>query len=154
MKFGFPVQSSDDEPYLRVAAQFAELLAPCGRIILAMIFFLPALGYFMGNGTFDQIYAGLSLAPANEFLLSVFMLLSSLSIAIGYFARVGAAVLVALLVPLTFWMHPFWLEVEPAAKQLAEAFFLRNLAIVGGALLLAYFGAGPMSADERHAFGE
>jgi uncharacterized membrane protein YphA (DoxX/SURF4 family) len=30
----------------------------------------------------------------------------------------------------------------------ADAFFMKNLAMLGGALLTAYFGAGPVSLDE------
>jgi uncharacterized membrane protein YphA (DoxX/SURF4 family) len=29
------------------------------------------------------------------------------------------------------------------------AFFMKNLAMLGGALLIAYWGAGPVSLDER-----
>jgi putative oxidoreductase len=33
--------------------------------------------------------------------------------------------------------------------QLEQAMFMKNVAIIGGALLIAYFGAGPISLDAR-----
>jgi putative oxidoreductase len=34
--------------------------------------------------------------------------------------------------------------------QMQLAMFLKNVSMLGGALLLAYFGAGPFSLDARH----
>ena len=34
-------------------------------------------------------------------------------------------------------------------RQIQMAFFMKNLAMLGGALLIAYWGAGPVSLDER-----
>jgi putative oxidoreductase len=33
--------------------------------------------------------------------------------------------------------------------QMQSAMFLKNVSILGGALLIAYFGAGPVSLDAR-----
>jgi putative oxidoreductase len=33
--------------------------------------------------------------------------------------------------------------------QVQQAMFLKNLSLLGGALLIAYFGAGPLSLDAR-----
>jgi putative oxidoreductase len=33
--------------------------------------------------------------------------------------------------------------------QMQQAFFMKNLAMLGAALLVAYFGAGPFSLDAR-----
>jgi uncharacterized membrane protein YphA (DoxX/SURF4 family) len=34
-------------------------------------------------------------------------------------------------------------------RQAGTAFFMKNLAMLGGTLLIAYWGAGPVSLDER-----
>jgi putative oxidoreductase len=35
--------------------------------------------------------------------------------------------------------------------QLQQAMFMKNVSMLGGALLIAYFGAGPLSLDSRRA---
>jgi putative oxidoreductase len=34
-------------------------------------------------------------------------------------------------------------------RMMQQAMFMKNLGLLGGALLIAYFGAGPVSLDER-----
>jgi putative oxidoreductase len=46
-------------------------------------------------------------------------------------------------------MHAFWNVPDPMMRQIQMAFFMKNLAMLGGALLVAYWGAGPVSLDER-----
>jgi putative oxidoreductase len=46
-------------------------------------------------------------------------------------------------------MHPFWVVSDPGAAAMQEAMFFRNASILGGALLITGFGAGPLSMDAR-----
>ena len=72
-----------------------------------------------------------------------------LSVLLGYRARVGGWLLVIFLVPVTLTMHRFWREANPTMAQLQLAMFLKNLAMLGGALIVTYFGSGPLSLDAR-----
>jgi putative oxidoreductase len=56
-----------------------------------------------------------------------------------------------LLVPVTLMVHNFWAVNDPAAAQLQQAAFLKNLSMLGAALLIAHLGAGPLSLDRRRA---
>jgi putative oxidoreductase len=58
---------------------------------------------------------------------------------------------VLFLVPVTFIMHNFWAAKDPMTAQTEMVSFLKNLSMLGGALLIAYFGAGPLSLDARQA---
>jgi putative oxidoreductase len=49
----------------------------------------------------------------------------------------------------TLAMHAFWAMPDPMMRMMQQAMFMKNLAMLGGALLIAYFGAGPVSLDER-----
>jgi putative oxidoreductase len=60
------------------------------------------------------------------------MLLSS-----GRFPRVGAAVLIASLVPTTWAAHAYWTEDDAMARRMQKEQFEKNLAILGGLLLAA-----------------
>ena len=72
-----------------------------------------------------------------------------LSILFGYKAKIGAWMLVLFLVPVTFMMHRFWGVSDPQAAQMQMIMFMKNISILGGALLITQFGAGPVSFDAR-----
>jgi putative oxidoreductase len=82
-------------------------------------------------------------------LAGVLAFFGGLSVALGYYARVGAVLLALFLAPVTLMMHAFWLVPDPNAARLEYMSFLKNVALFGGALCLAYFGAGPISLDAR-----
>jgi len=82
-------------------------------------------------------------------LSGIVALIGGLSVLLGYRARAGAWLIVVFLVPVTVALHPFWSVADPMARQMQLAMFLKNVSILGGALLIAHFGAGPVSLDER-----
>ena len=57
--------------------------------------------------------------------------------------------LIAFLVPVTLSMHAFWAVKDPMMAQMQFSMFMKNLGLLGGALLLTHFGAGPYSIDAR-----
>jgi putative oxidoreductase len=46
-------------------------------------------------------------------------------------------------------MHDFWALSDPAAAKLQQVMFMKNITMLGGALLVLYHGAGPISLDAR-----
>lgn len=59
------------------------------------------------------------------------------------------------LVPVTLTFHQFWTIAEPMARQMELAAFLKNLSLLGGAVIITRFGAGEFSLDrflERRKF--
>jgi putative oxidoreductase len=46
-------------------------------------------------------------------------------------------------------MHRFWAIEDPLMARLEQVMFMKNLSMLGGALLIAHFGAGPFSLDAR-----
>src|SRR6516165_1475326 len=75
--------------------------------------------------------------------------LTELSVLLGYRARLGAWLVILFLVPVTIMFHNFWAVRDPMMAQIQQGFFLANLSRLGGALLIAHFGAGPFSLDGR-----
>jgi len=47
-------------------------------------------------------------------------------------------------------MHAFWKVDDPVMAQTQMVMFMKNLAMLGGALLITQFGSGPLSLDSRH----
>jgi putative oxidoreductase len=46
-------------------------------------------------------------------------------------------------------MHKFWGVSDPMAAQIQMIMFMKNVSMLGGALLISQFGAGPFSLDAR-----
>jgi putative oxidoreductase len=59
--------------------------------------------------------------------------------------------IVAFLIPTSFMMHNFWTLKDPTAKMHDMVQFNKNLALLGAALLIAYFGSGPFSLQHQGA---
>lgn len=76
-------------------------------------------------------------------------IVGGLSILLGYRARIGAWLIALFLVGVTPMMHKFWVVPDPMMHQLQMIMFMKNMAMLGGALLITQFGAGPWSLDSR-----
>jgi putative oxidoreductase len=46
-------------------------------------------------------------------------------------------------------MHAFWNFNNPDEQQVQITMFMKNTSMLGAAFLIAWFGAGPFSIDER-----
>jgi len=122
-----------------------------GRICLSAIFILAAPGHFTAGYAGMAAQAGVPAARVLVPLAGVLSLVGGLSIAIGYKAKLGAWLLVLFLLPVTVTMHAFWGVGDPMMHAIQQGMFMKNVAMLGGALLIAYFGAGPLSLDSRRA---
>ncbi len=71
-----------------------------------------------------------------------------LSVLLGYRARLGALALIVFTVPTLFVFHNFW-SYPPAEQQVQMVMFLKNLALIGGLLMVAALGAGAYSLDRN-----
>ena len=125
------------------------LLVPVARFFFALIFLFAGAGHFAKA---PVAYAAAQGVPFASFLVpfsGVLAAAGGLSILLGYHARIGAWLLILFLVPVTVMMHNFWAVSDPMTHQLQQAMFFKNVALIGSALLIAHFGAGPYSLDAR-----
>jgi len=80
-------------------------------------------------------------------------LIGGLSLLLGVGASAGAVLLAVYLIPTTLVFHDFWRVAGPD-RQMQMIQFMKNLAIEGGLLYPAVFGAGALSLDawlSKHA---
>jgi putative oxidoreductase len=118
-----------------------------GRQLFSIIFIVASAGHLNPETIASAARHSVPLPHILVPLSGVLALLGGLSILFGYQTRIGAWLLVIFLVPVTLMMHNFWAVWDPAASQIEKAMFLRNVTMLGGALLISYFGAGPLSLD-------
>jgi putative oxidoreductase len=136
----------------RLAASGAlRYVVPLGRTLLALIFLIAAPGHFTASTIGYAAQQGVPLPELLVPLSGILAAVGALSVLLGYHARIGGWLLVLFLVPVTLMMHAFWRIDDAAAAATQQTMFLKNLAMLGAALLIAWFGAGPISLDERRA---
>lgn len=126
-----------------------DYLVPAARVLFAAIFVMAAPGHFGSEAMAHAASHGVPFVEALVPLSGILALLGGLSVALGYKARLGAVLLIAFLVPVTVMMHDFWTISDPAAARLEQVMFMKNVPMLGGALLILYYGAGPISLDAR-----
>ena len=124
----------------------SRYLVPLGRLFFVLIF-LTTFSHFQAQTIAYAAQSGVPLASVVVPLSGVIALAGAISVLVGYQARIGAGLLVLFLVLVTPVMHRFWGVSDPAMAQLQRVMFLKNVSMIGGALLIAYFGAGPISVD-------
>lgn len=120
-----------------------------GRILFSLIFVMAGFSNFSQQAIEHGAAQEIPLAAIAVPLSGVIALLGGLSIALGYKAKWGAWLLVLFLTPVTVMMHNFWAMQDIALAQMHRVMFMKNLSMLGAALLISYFGAGPLSLDRR-----
>ncbi len=148
--------SDDDRPTRPIVRSHdaTRVLPLAGRILFSLIFVMSTPNHFAAKGI---DYAASNGVPMPNVLVptaGVLALFGGLSLLLGYKAKAGAWLLVVFLVPVTLWMHRFWDVADAQMAQMQMINFMKNVALTGAALYMAFFGAGPLSLDARIARNE
>ena len=125
-----------------------------GRLLFTAIFLMSGLEHFSQQTIGYATSQGVPLASIAVPLSGVLALAGGLSILLGYRAKIGAWLIILFLVPVTLMMHNFWAVRDPMMAQMQMIMFMKNLSMLGAALLITQFGAGPLSLDARRSRGE
>ena len=122
-----------------------------GRFFFALIFLIAAPNHFTRPTIAFSASQGVPLASIAVPLSGVLAIAGGLSILLGYRAKLGAWLIVLFLIPVTFMLHKFWTVQDPMMAQIQMILFMKNVSMLGGALLISQFGAGPLSLDARRS---
>lgn len=125
-----------------------RFLVPVGRTLFSAIFLLSSPNNFKSDTIGYAASHGVPLARIAVPLAGVIAILGAISIVLGWYARVGALLIILFLIPVTLTMHDFWAVHDPQQAQMQMINFMKNMSMLGGALLIAYHGAGPVSIDK------
>jgi len=116
-----------------------------GRILLSIIFIIAGFGKLTdisGTAAYFAMY-GLPGGAATAVVTGLVELLGGLAILVGFQTRIAAWVLAIFSVATALVAHTGWSDMN----QLIH--FQKNLAMAGGFLVLATYGAGALSVDAR-----
>ena len=120
-----------------------------GRVLYSLIFLMAPLSHFSAGAIAYAAQSGVPMPGILVPLSGVIGFLGGLSVLLGYQAKRGAWLLVVFLIPVSYTMHAFWNVQDPMMHQAQLAHFMKNVALLGAALLISQFGSGPMSLDAR-----
>jgi putative oxidoreductase len=121
-----------------------------GRLLLALLF-LPAgiskIGGFAGTAGYIAS-KGLPLPEVGVVIAIVVEIGAALALIVGWQTRWAALALAVFTLAATFIFHNFW--AMPADQvMMQQLMFYKNIAVVGGLLTLAAWGAGALSLDAK-----
>ena len=120
-----------------------------GRLLFVAVFIMSGPRHFSSQVIGYAASQGVPLASILVPLSGVLALAGGLSILLGYRAKIGAGLIALFLVPVTLMMHKFWGIGDPMMAQMQMAMFVKNVSMLGAALLISQLGAGPFSLDAR-----
>jgi putative oxidoreductase len=97
---------------------------------------------------FDMVAGGMAPPTWFGYLIATIQLVGGLAILVGFRTRWVAYAFVVYLILTVFFAHNFW-DMQGAARGGNMAHFYKNLAIMGGFLLLALQGPGRYAVDTK-----
>jgi putative oxidoreductase len=125
-------------------------LALAGRIFLALLFIPAGLSKIGGfDGTVGYIASkGLPLPTLGAVIAIVIEVAVALAFLLGYKSRIAALILAAFTLVATVVFHNFW-AMPADAVMVQQLMFFKNIAVIGGLLSVAAWGAGTFSLDSK-----
>lgn len=124
-----------------------DLFDLMGRLMLAAIFLFLAIDKSTDKTDTLKLMADYGFSWKPEFLYhaSIFALtLGAILVGIGYRVGIGTVLICIYWLPYTFAVYNFW-QSDSAHSYFEQTMFMKNIAIVGGLLVLTANGAGKYS---------
>jgi len=112
------------------------------RVLISTVFLMSGFGKILGFN--DQVASVAAILPFPELMIIlaiIFEVVGGTMLLIGYKARIGASMLFVVTLLATIVFH------RDLANQIQVVMATKNLAIMGGLLLVMMQGAGPVSFD-------
>jgi len=146
-----------------------------GRILLAIMFITSGFGKLMDPGMTAGMIAGAGFpaAMALAYIAGLFELIAGLAVLVGFQTKIAGYLLALFCLFTAFVFHGGPFPIAPAKEMLdiaalpnkdalegyfgflgtliGQLLFWKNITLAGGFLVLAGFGAGPLSIDGRRS---
>ena len=120
-----------------------NLSAPVGRALLALMFLIAGFNKISGYAGTQAYMDAMGVPGALLPLVILLEIGGGLLLLLGWHTRITAFLLAGFTVLATLIFH------SNLGDQTQMLFFLKNLAIAGGLLMVTLHGAGPWSVDNR-----
>jgi putative oxidoreductase len=117
----------------------AALIFLLGRILFPLGILIAGVTFHIAKSPMAEGYskqAGFPIPAITGWPTGLWMTAGSLSVMLGVWGDIGALMIAGFVVPAAAWFHRFWAIEDPQQKQTQNAFFFRNVAWLGGSLIL------------------
>ncbi|MBD8506755.1 DoxX family protein [Hoyosella sp. G463] len=117
-----------------------DVVLLAGRILFSALFLFSAIGH-LAQADAMAGYAkskGVPFAKPATIASGIALAVGGLSVLLGVYGEIGAALLFLFLVPTAIIMHNFWAETDPAAKMNTQISFNKDIALAGATLALVW----------------
>ncbi len=122
-----------------------DLLFYLGRLLYGGFFIKSAMNHFMNVNALSG-YAASKKVPMPKLAVlfsGLLIFLGGLWVVTGIFVQVGVIELAAFLIPVSFMMHDYWNDTDMMTKMGNRTNFMKNMALLGAALMLLQIPANP-----------
>lgn len=109
-----------------------------GRILFSTAFITQGVMHLADLDSAEAYARSRGVGPARPgvIVVAIAFIVGSVSVVFGIWGDLGALLLIVTLLPVTFVMHTFWAERDPALKRAELSNFVKNVSLIGGAVLL------------------
>jgi len=124
-----------------------DIIDLIGRILIAIIFFYEAYDSLFYYEETKEVMTSYGVMWNQDFLLVgsiIFLILGGLLLLLGYRPGLGSFLILCYWIPVTFIAHSFWND-PPEQQRIEAILFMKNLAIIGGLMLVYVNGSGRFS---------
>jgi len=122
---------------------FQELSAPAGRLLLALMFLLAGINKISGYAGTQGFMESMGVPGALLPLVILLEIVGGILLILGWHTRIVAFLMAGFTILAALIFH------SNLGDQMQMLFFMKNLSIAGGLLLVVSHGAGPYSIDNR-----
>jgi putative oxidoreductase len=132
-------------------AKFDNQLLLVGRLLLASLFLPAGIGKIMNfAGTAGYIGSvGLPLAEIGVAIAILVEVGGGAALLVGFQTRLVSLVLALFTLAASIIFHAYWAIPDAKVAYMQQLMFNKNIAVVGGLLVLAVAGAGAFSVDGK-----
>lgn len=125
-------------------------LSLAGRLLMAYLFLPAGISKIFGfAGTVGYIAAmGLPAPTLAAIAAIVIEVVGGAALVLGFYTRFAAIALAVFTLIANVVFHAFW-AVPAEQAFVTQLLFTKNIAVIGGLLVIAAFGAGKYSLDSR-----
>ena len=125
-------------------------LSLAGRLLVAFLFLPAGISKIFGfAGTVGYIAAmGLPAPTLAAIAAIVIEVVGGAALVLGFYTRFAAIALAVFTLIASVVFHAFW-AVPAEQAFVTQLLFTKNIAVIGGLLVVAAFGAGQYSLDSR-----
>ena len=130
-----------------------DIIDLIGRVLLSVIFIFDAYDSIFYYQDTKEKMASYGLTWQQDLLLIgaiTLLILGGTLLLIGYRSSLGSFLLLMYWVPVTFIVHSFWNDPE-SIRRIQSILFMKNIAIIGGLLMVLVNGSGRYSVRKLFA---